>query len=71
MLLKTERSQIRHELPDQGLLCLLVKYDIFNPTQVDLASNFFVLLTNMNVSSNYLNYSKWTEPSMNIHEGKG
>ena len=36
---------------------------------VDLTSNFFVLCKNMKV---YLyNYSKWVEPSMNIHEGMG
>ena len=44
----------------------MIRYD---PTQVDLTSNFFVLCTNMKV---YLyNYSKWVEPCMNIHEGKG
>ena len=56
-------------LPDQGLLCLLLKYDISDPTQLDLTNNFFVLCTNMKV---YIyNYSKWVEPSMNIHEGMG
>ena len=58
MLLQKEQTQIRQlllELPDQGLLCLLLKYDISDPTQVVLTSNFFVLCTNMNV---YLyNYS--------------
>ena len=35
---------------------------------MDLTSIFFVLCINMKV---YLyNYSKWEEPSMNIHEGK-
>ena len=49
-------------------VCLL-KYDISDPTLVDLASNFFVLFTKVKV---YLyKYSKWVEPSMNIHEGKG
>ena len=48
--LQTEQSQIRQpfkELPDQGLHCL-GKYDISNPTQVDLRSNIFVLCINMN-----------------------
>ena len=41
---------------DKGLLCLLIrKYDISDPFQVDLTSNFFVLCTNRKV---YLyNYS--------------
>ena len=43
------------ELPVQGILCLLVEYDISDPTQMDLTSNFYLLCTNMNV---YLyNYS--------------
>ena len=47
----------------------LWKYDISDPTLVDLTSNIFVLYTNINI---YLyNYSLWVEPSMNIHEGKG
>ena len=37
------------ELPNQGLLCLLRKYDISDPTLVDLTSNFFVLCTNMKI----------------------
>ena len=41
--------------PDQGLLCLLLKYDISDPTQLDLINKFCVLCTNMKV---YLyNYS--------------
>ena len=43
-----------------------MEYDIFDPTQVDLTSNFFVLFINMKVSSAHLNYSKWMEPSINI-----
>ena len=47
----------------------LWKNDVSDPTLEDLSSNFFVLCTNIKV---YLyNYSKWVEPSMNIHEGKG
>ena len=42
----------------------MIRYD---PTQVDLTSNFFVLCTNGKV---YLyNYSSWVELSMNIHKG--
>ena len=49
-LLQTEQTQIR-QLPDQGLLSL-IKYD---PTLVDLTSNFFVICTNV---KDYLhNYS--------------
>ena len=41
----------------------------YDPSLVDLTSNFFVLCTNVEV---YLyNYSEWVELSMNIHEGKG
>ena len=37
----------------------------FDPTLLDLTSNFFALCTNMEV---YLyNYSKWMKLSMNIH----
>ena len=44
----------------------MIRYDL---TLVDLTSNYFVLCTNMKV---YLyNYSRWVEPSMNIHEDKG
>ena len=44
----------------------MIRYD---PTLVQLTSNFFVLCTNVKV---YLfNYSKWVELNMNIHEGKG
>ena len=61
--------------PDQAALvksCLirvysvcLWKYEISDPTHVDLTSNFFVLCTKVKV---YIyNYSL----SMNIHEGKG
>ena len=61
---------LSQELPDQDLLCLLMgmrfKYD---PTLVDLTSNFFVLSTNMKVY--FYNYSWWVELEMNIHEGKG
>ena len=42
----------------------MIRYD---PTLVDLTSNFFVLCTDLKV---YLyNYSKWVE-YMNIHDGK-
>ena len=42
---------------------------IYDPTLVDVTSNFFVLCTNVKV---YLkNYSQWVKPGMNIHEGKG
>ena len=42
---------------------------MFDPTQMDLTSYFFVMCTNMKV---YLyNYSYRVEPSMNTHEGKG
>ena len=37
------------ELPDHGLLGCLWKYDISDPTLVDLISNFFVLCTNTKV----------------------
>ena len=57
-LFQTEQIQIRQlllELPDQRLLCLLMKIWLPDPTLVDLISNFFVLCTNMKV---YLyNYS--------------
>ena len=44
----------------------IIRYD---PTLVDLKSNFFVPCTNMNI---YLyNYSWWVEPSINIHNRKG
>ena len=44
----------------------MIRYD---PTLVDLTSNFFVLCTNVKV---YLySYSYWVELSMNIHERKG
>ena len=44
----------------------MIKYD---PTLVDLTTNFFVLCTNVLV---YLyNYSWWVELSINIHAGKG
>ena len=44
----------------------MIRYD---PTLVDLSSDFFVLCSNVKV---YMyNYSKWMEFSMNIHEGKG
>ena len=43
----------------------MIRYD---PTLMDLSSNFLVLCTNVKV---YLyNYSQWVEPSMNIYEGK-
>ena len=45
MLLQTEQNQIRQlllELPDQGLLCM-IRYD---PTLVELTSNFYVLCAN-------------------------
>ena len=45
------------ELPEQGLLCLLLKYmyDISDSSQLDLINNFFVQCTKMKV---YLyNYS--------------
>ena len=41
----------------------------YDPTQVDLKSNFPVLCTKVKV--NLYNYSQWVEFSMNIHEGKG
>ena len=44
--MQTEQTQIRQllqELPDQGLLCLLMECDISCPTLVDLTSNFFVI----------------------------
>ena len=45
---------------------VMIRYD---PTLVDLASNFFVLyLTNVKVYS--YNYSKWVEFNMKIIEGK-
>ena len=44
----------------------MIRYD---PTLVDLTSNFFVLHTNVKVC--LYNYSYWVELSMNIHEGKG
>ena len=48
---------------------MAMKYDISDPTLVDLTSNFFVLCTTMKI---YLyNYSYLVEPSMNINEGKG
>ena len=43
----------------------MISYD---PTQVNLTSNCFVLCTNMNV--NLYNYSSWVEPSMNIYDLK-
>ena len=49
-LLQTEQTQIRQLLSDQGNLCLLLKYDTSDPTQVNLTNK-----TNMKV---YLyNYS--------------
>ena len=47
------------QLPDQDLLLFpLRKYDISDPTQVDLTSNFIALCANMKV---YLyNYSRWS-----------
>ena len=50
-----KQSRPRSGLPDQGLLCLLLKYDISDPTELNLTNNFFVLCTDMKV---YLyNYS--------------
>ena len=37
------------ELPDQDLLCLLLKNDIPEPMQVDLTSTFLVLYNNMKI----------------------
>ena len=39
------------ELPDQGLLCLLMEICISDPTQLDLTNNFFVLQKNFNGSN--------------------
>ena len=53
MLLQTEQTQIRQllqELHDQGLPCLLLKYDVSDPTLVELINNFFALCTNMKVN---------------------
>ena len=53
MLLQTEQTQIRQllqDLPDQGLLCLLLKYDVSDPTLVELTNNFFAPCTNMEVN---------------------
>ena len=44
----------------------MIRYD---PTLVDLASNFFVFCTEVKVY--LMNYSYWVELSMNIHERKG
>ena len=62
-LLQTEKTQIRiHSI------CLW-KYGLLDPTLVEMKHNFFVLCANMKV---YLYIcSKWVEPMMNIHEGKG
>ena len=46
---------LQTELPDQGLLCLLRKYDISDPTLVDLTGNYFVLCANIKI--NLYNYS--------------
>ena len=45
----------------------LWKYDIADPTLVDLTSDFFVICANM--KAYFYNYSWWVKPSMNIHEG--
>ena len=67
-LIETHLTLLHLELPDQGLLCLLMDLIRYDPTLVDLTSNFFVLCTNMKV---YLyNYPYWVVPSMNIHDGK-
>ena len=42
----------------------MIRYD---PTLVDLTSNFFVQCTNVKVYA----IIQWVELSMNIHEGKG
>ena len=47
MLLQTEQTQ--------GLLGLLLKYDISDPTQLDLTNNFFILCTNMKVYLSMIN----------------
>ena len=44
----------------------MIRYD---PTLMDLPSNFFVLCTNM--KAYIFNKSQWVELSMNIHEKKG
>ena len=43
----------------------MIRYD---PTLVNLTSNFLVLCTNMKYYS--YNYAEWVDLSMNIHEGK-
>ena len=43
------------ELPVQGILCLFMEYDISDPTQVDLTSNFYVLCTMCFASENIVN----------------
>ena len=43
----------------------MIRYD---PTLVDLTSNFFFFMYKRESLYNYL---KWVELSMNIHEGKG
>ena len=44
----------------------MIRYD---PTLVELTSNFFDLRTNVKV--HLYNYSQWVELSMNFHVGKG
>ena len=44
----------------------MIRYD---PTLVDLTSNFLILFSNVKVC--LYNYSWWVELGMNIHEGKG
>ena len=51
----SDQATLVRALPDQSYSVCLWKYDIPDPTQVDLTSNFFVLCTNVKV---YLyNYS--------------
>ena len=45
----------------------MIRYD---PTLVDLTSNFFVLCV-QNEEVYLYNYSQWAVLSMNNHEGKG
>ena len=54
----------------QADITLLFQYMIsFDPTLLDLISNFFALCTNTHVF--IYNYPQWVELSMIIHEGKG
>ena len=62
-------DNVKTVFPTTNKVCGGYIYDISDLTLVDMTKDFSFLCTVMVV--NLCNFSKWVEPSMNIHEGKG